>query len=160
MACARLADSRPRSDLIFKHILLPTDGSELSLRAVDAGIALAARLGADVYAFHVVDPYPELSYVVDVLKTNQEFFLQQAIKQAEGFLQEVHQRASVAGVTCKSGHVTGDLPYAAIVAAAVRQGCDLVVMASHGRHGVSRLLLGSETRKVLVSSQIPVLVCR
>ncbi len=145
---------------MFKHILLPTDGSELSLRAVDTGIALAASLGAEVYAFHVVDPYPEISYVVGVVKTNQEFFLQEAIKQAEVFLKEVHKRADAAGVPCKSGHVIGDRPYAAIIAAAVREGCDLVVMASHGRRGVNRLLLGSETQKVLVSSELPVLVCR
>lgn len=145
---------------MFKHILLPTDGSALSLRAVDTGIALAASLGADVHAFHVVNPYPELSYVVDMARTNQEFFLQEAIKQTEGYLQEVNQRAAAAGVSCKSEHTIGDKPYAAIVAAATRHGCDLIVMASHGRHGVNRLLLGSETQKVLVSCAVPVLVCR
>lgn len=145
---------------MFKHILLPTDGSELSLRAVDAGVALAARLGADVYAFHFVDPYPELSYVVEVARTNQGFFLREAIKQAEGYLQEVHKRATAAGVSCKSEHTIGDKPYAAIVAAATRHGCDLIMMASHGRYGVNRLLLGSETQKVLVSCEVPVLVCR
>ena len=145
---------------MFKHLLLPTDGSELSLRAVDMGIALAASLGADVYAFHVVDPYPELSYVVDVARTNQEFFLHEAIKQAEGYLQEVHKRASAAGVPCQSGHTTGNKPYVSIIAAAVRQKCDLVVMASHGRQGVNRLLLGSETQKVLLSCEVPILVCR
>ncbi len=145
---------------MFKHILLPTDGSELSLRAVDTGIALAASLGADVFAFHVVDPYPELSYVVDVVRTNQEFFFNEAIKQAEGYLQEVHKRASAAGVSCTSEHAIGNRPYAAIIAAATRHGCDLVVMASHGRHGVNRLLLGSETQKLLVTCEVPVLVCR
>ena len=145
---------------MFKHILLPTDGSDLSLRAVDIGIALAADLGADVYAFHVVDAYPELSYVVDIARTNQEFFLREAIKEAEGYLQEVHQRANAAGVPCKSGHSTGNRPHVAIIAAAARQECDLIVMASHGRHGVNRLLLGSETQKVLLSCQVPVLVCR
>lgn len=145
---------------MFKRILLPTDGSDLSLRAVDTGIALAASLGAEVYAFHVVDPYLELSYVIDVGRINQEFFLEEAIKQAESYLQEVHQRADAAGVPCTSGHATGDRPYAAIIAAATRQNCDLVVMASHGRHGVNRLLLGSETQKVLMSCEVPVLVCR
>ena len=145
---------------MFKHILLPTDGAELSLRAVDTGLALAASLGADVYAFHIVDPYPELSYVVDVARTNQEFFLREAIKQAEGYLQEVHQRASAAGVPCQSGHTIGNKPYAAIIAAAARQKCDLIVMGSHGRQGVNRLLLGSETQKVLLSCEVPVLVCR
>ena len=145
---------------MFKRILLPTDGSELSLRAVDTGIALAASLGADVYAFHVVAPYPEISYVVDVARTNQEFFLREANKQAESYLQEVHKRAIAAGVPCESGHTTGNTPHTAIVAAASRQQCDLIVMASHGRHGVNRLLLGSETQKVLLSCKVPVLVCR
>lgn len=145
---------------MFKHLLLPTDGSDLSLRAVDIGIALAASLDAKVFAFHVVSPFPALSYIVDTIQANQEFYLQEAIKQAEIYLQEVHKRASAAGVPCKSDQVTDNRPYSAIVAAATKQGCDLIVMASHGWSGINRLLLGSETQKVLVSCDVPVLVCR
>lgn len=145
---------------MFKHILLPTDGSELALRAVDTGLALAASLGADVYAFHVVAPFPPLSYMVDIVQANQAFYLQEAIERAEVYLQEVHKRADAAGVSCQSGHVTDGRPYEAIVAAATGQGCDLIVMASHGWRGLDRLLLGSQTQKVLMSSEVPVLVCR
>ncbi len=145
---------------MFKHILLPTDGSDLALRAVDTGIALATSLGADVFAFHVVAPLPPLSHMVDIVQANQAFYRQEAIEQAEVFLKEVHKRADAAGVPCKSGHVTESGPHKAIVAAAARQGCDLIVMASHGWRGIDRLLLGSQTQKVLMSSEVPVLVCR
>ncbi len=145
---------------MFKHILLPTDGSDLSLRAVDIGIALAASVGADVYAFHVVAPFPALSYMVDIIQANQELYLQEAIKQAETYLQEVHKRAIAAGVPCKSGQAIDPRPHIAITTAATSQGCDLIVMASHGWRGINRLLLGSETQKVLLSCDVPVLVCR
>ncbi|TAL97430.1 MAG: universal stress protein [Rhodanobacter sp.] len=144
---------------MFKHILLPTDGSDLALRAVDTGIALAASLGADVYALHVVAPFPAFSYMVDIVQANETFYLQEAIKQADACLQEVHKRADIAGVSCKSEYVTDSRPYTAIVAAAARQGCDLIVMASHGLQGIDRLLLGSVTQKVLVGGEVPVLVC-
>ena len=145
---------------MFKHILLPTDGSELALRAVDTGIALAATLGADVYAFHVVSPFPALAWMVDTIQANQAFYVQQAIKQGDVYLQEVHKRAAAAGVACQSEQVTDNRPYTAIVAAATSHNCDLIVMGSHGWRGMNRLLLGSETQKVLVSSDVPVLVCR
>lgn len=144
---------------MFKHILLPIDGSELSLRAVDIGLALAARLGARVYAFHVVPPFPALTYMVDIIQANQEFYIQEAVERAEGYLKEVEQRASAAGVPCESGHETNNRPYTAIVAAATQHQCDLIVMASHGWHGIDRLLLGSETHKVIVNCDVPVLVC-
>ncbi|MFA6229319.1 MAG: universal stress protein [Rhodanobacter sp.] len=144
---------------MFQHILLPTDGSELSLRAVDTGLALAAKLGASVYAFHVVPPFPALTYFVDIIQANQEFYLKEAIERGEGYLKEVEQRAKAAGVACKSGHEIDGRPYAAIIAAATKQECDLIVMASHGWRGVDRLLLGSETHKVLVNGDVPVLVC-
>ena len=144
---------------MFKHLLLPTDGSDLSLRAVETGIALAASLGADVYAFHVVMPLPALYYMADVIQASEESWREDAVERAKTYLQEVHQRASAAGVPCDSGQVSDNRPYAAIVAAASRQKCDLIVMASHGWHGINRLLLGSETQKILVSCDVPVLVC-
>lgn len=144
---------------MFKHILLPIDGSELSLRAVDTGLSLAARLGARVHAFHVVPPFPALTYMVDIIQANQEFYVQEAITRGEDYLKEVGRRAGVAGVPCESSHETDHHPYAAIVAAASRHQCDLIVMASHGWHGIDRLLLGSETHKVIVNGDVPVLVC-
>lgn len=144
---------------MFKHILLPVDGSDLSLRAVDTGLELAAKLGARVYAFHVVPPFPALTYMVDIVQANQEFYVQEAATRAEGYLKEVAQRASAAGVPCETGQEVDSHPYAAIVAAATRQKCDLIVMASHGWRGIDRLLLGSETHKVIVNCDVPVLVC-
>ncbi|MDE1893544.1 MAG: universal stress protein [Pseudomonadota bacterium] len=144
---------------MFKNILLPVDGSELSLRAVDTGLALAVKLGASVYAFHIVPPYPALTYFVDIVQANQEFYLQEAIARGEGYLQEVERRAKAAGVPCGSGHEIDSRPHRAIIAAVARQQCDLIVMASHGLRGVDRLLLGSETQKVLVEGDVPVLVC-
>ena len=144
---------------MFKHILLPTDGSELSLRAVDTGIALAARLGASVHAFSVVPPFPWLTCAVDIIQANQESYLDEAVAQAEGYLREVCQRAATAGVACASSHVIGQRPYTAIVAAVAARQCDLIAMASHGGRGFDRLLLGSETHKVMLYANVPVLVC-
>ena len=144
---------------MFKHILLPTDGSELSLRAADTGIALAAQLGASIYAFSVVPPFPTFSYSVDIIQANQAFYVDEAIARAKEYLQEVCHRATAAGVPCGSGLVLDARPHAAIVAAAVAERCDLIVMGSHGWRGFDRLLLGSDTHKVIVNSDVPVLVC-
>lgn len=145
---------------MFKRLLLPTDGSDLSLRAVETGIALAASIGATIYAFHVVAPYPAFSYMMVITEMNEQSYRQGSIERAETCLQEVHQRAEVAGVLCESSYVTDGHPHAAILAAAASYECDLVVMASHGWRGMNHLLLGSETQKVLVSCDVPVLVCR
>lgn len=145
---------------MFKRLLLPTDGSDLSTRAVDTGIALAASLGAEIYAFHVVAPFPAFSYMMVITELNEQTYMQGAIERAEACLQDVRKRAGAAGVSCKSGYATDNHPNAAIVAAVVSHECDLIVMASHGWQGVNRWLLGSETQKVLVSCDVPVLVCR
>ncbi|MEO7067124.1 MAG: universal stress protein [Rhodanobacter sp.] len=145
---------------MFKRLLLPTDGSDLSMHAVDTGIALAASLGASVYAFHVVAPYPAFSYMLVITEMNEQVYRMGAIDRAIVCLKDVKKRAEAAGVSCESGYVTDNHPHAAIVAAAVSHECDLIVMASHGWQGINRLLLGSETQKVLVSCDVPVLVCR
>ena len=144
---------------MFKRILLPVDGSELSLRAVDTGIELAARLGASVYAFHVIAPLPASAYVAEFVQVDPEY-TEEATADAERYLAEVHQRATAAGVACRSSYQTDLRPYAAIVEVARKHQCDLIVMASHGRHGFDRLLLGSETQKVILNGDVPVLVCR
>ncbi|PWK89654.1 universal stress protein [Fulvimonas soli] len=144
---------------MFKHILLPTDGSDLSLRAVDTGIGLAAQLGAKVYAFHVVAPFPTVAYLAEMIQATQEFYTDEATRRAQRCLDEVRQRAEAAKVACTGGFEFDQRPYTAIIGAATRQGCDLIVMASHGWRGFDRLLLGSETHKVLLNTQIPVLVC-
>ena len=145
---------------MFKHILLPTDGSELSLRAVDTGIALAARLGASVYAFHVIAPFPASAYFAEFVVANEPAYTQEAIANAERYLAEVRQRAEAAGVPCEGSHEIDARPYSAIVGAARKHQCDLIVMASHGWRGFDRLLLGSETHKVILNGDVPVLVCR
>lgn len=145
---------------MFKRILLPVDGSELSLRAIDTGIELAARLGASVYAFHVIAPFPASIYFAEIIQANEPTYTSEAIANAEKYLADVSRRAQAAGVPCEGSHETDARPYSAIVGAARKQQCDLIVMASHGWRGFDRLLLGSETHKVILNGDVPVLVCR
>jgi nucleotide-binding universal stress UspA family protein len=145
---------------MFKHILLPTDGSELSLHAVDTGIELAARLGARVYAFHVIAPFPASVYFTEIIQANEPTYTREATANAERYLGDVRQRAQAAGVPCDGSHEVDARPWSAIVGAARKQQCDLIVMASHGWRGFDRLLLGSETHKVILNGDVPVLVCR
>lgn len=145
---------------MFKHILLPVDGSELSLRAADTGIALAASLGARIHVLHVLPPFPAATYFAAVAQANETMYIERATAKAERLLAEVDQRAQAAGVPSKSGHVTDSRPDCAIAGAVTKYRCDLIVMATHGRRGVERLLLGSVTQKVLLAAEVPVLVCR
>lgn len=145
---------------MFKRILLPTDGSEISLRAVDTGIGLAAKLGASVYAFHVIAPFPSSVYFAEFVLANEPAYTREAIANAERYLAEVRQRAQAASVPCEGSHEVDARPYSAIIGAARKQQCDLIVMASHGWRGFDRLLLGSETHKVILNGDVPVLVCR
>jgi nucleotide-binding universal stress UspA family protein len=145
---------------MFKRILLPTDGSELSLRAVDTGIELAARLGASVYAFHVIAPFPASVYFSEFVVANEPDYTREVIANAERYLADIRERAQAAGVGCEGSHETDARPYSAIVEVARKQRCDLIVMASHGWRGFDRLLLGSETHKVILNGDVPVLVCR
>lgn len=145
---------------MFKHILLPTDGSELALRAVDIGIELASRLNARVYAFHVAIPFPAVTYFAEMIQMPSEAaYVEDTVAAAERYLADVRQRARAAGVPCEGSYEFDHRPYTAIVGAAVKQQCDLIVMGSHGRSGLDRLLLGSETYKAMLSTQVPVLVC-
>lgn len=144
---------------MFKHILLPTDGSDLSLRAVDTGLALAARLGASVHAFHVVMPFPATVYVAEVVLADEDMYAHESVARSARYLAEVEARASAAGVPCQSSSVSDHRPYAAILEVAASRHCDLIVMASHGWRGLDRLLLGSETHKVILNGDVPVLVC-
>jgi nucleotide-binding universal stress UspA family protein len=145
---------------MFKHILLPTDGSDLSLRAARLGIELARTCGARVYALHVVAPYHTIAYMAEMLAATEITYTQDATVRAGQYLAEVQRMAAEAGIECASSYVFDDQPHEAIITAAREQHCDLVVMASHGWRGITRLLLGSEVHKVLLESEIPVLVCR
>jgi nucleotide-binding universal stress UspA family protein len=144
---------------MFKHILLPTDGSDVSIRAVDAGIELAKVLGARAYALHVILPFQSLSYMTQIIPESESSYTEESVRWAERYLGEVRDKARRAGISCDSDYVFDKHPCDAILSAAQKHECDLIVMGSHGWRGLTRLLLGSETQKVLVRSQLPVLVC-
>jgi len=148
---------------MFKRILLPTDGSKLSQRAALKAIALAAEQGASLTFLHVL---PELRVVADesfVMPMGVELqrrYDREAKAGARTMLDALAARAAAAGVEQEALVIKGELPFEAIIATAKKRKCDLIVMASHGRRGLSGLLLGSETTKVLTHSKIPVLVVR
>ena len=145
---------------MFKHILLPTDGSPLSEATIRNGIQLAKAVDARVTGFCVI---PKLRYFNYDLELAPEFKKQAAAAvQAEvnKNLLAIEKAAKEAGVPCETAQEKSDQPYEAIIAAAQKRQCDLIIMASHGRRGVQGLLLGSETQKVLTHSKIPVLVYR
>jgi nucleotide-binding universal stress UspA family protein len=145
---------------MYQHILLPTDGSELSTQAVREGIRFAKSLGARVTALHTTPQfYPSQMITQEIIARAGEYEAQ-VKEEAERVLGAVEEAAREAGVACNALHRASDSPWEEIIKVATEQGCDLIVMASHGRHGVSALLLGSETTKVLTHSKIPVLVCR
>lgn len=147
---------------MFKHFLVPTDGSQLSKEAVTRAVALAKEVGARVTFFFAKPDYPVAFYGEGALidPTTPERFAEIADRQAQEILSQAIKVSDAAGIKSASLSEVSDLPYEAIISAAERSGCDLIFMASHGRKGISGLLLGSETQKVLTHSQIPVLVYR
>jgi nucleotide-binding universal stress UspA family protein len=144
---------------MYRHILIPTDGSPLSASAVEKGIALAKTLGAKVTALTVVEPFPVLRGAPQSYDASAEY-TRHAHAQAERHLAEAEQQAKLAGVPCEVVKVEHGQPYEAIIETAGARGCDLITMASHGRRGISALILGSETMKVLMHSKLPVLIYR
>jgi nucleotide-binding universal stress UspA family protein len=147
---------------MFKHILLPTDGSTISKKAVKRGIDLARKSRARVTALHVV---PEFKLMVDegITMLNpalKKRFEDEGRARAQKMLDDIAKQARARGVRCSTLCVASDLPYQQIIATARRKRCDLILMASHGRRGLSSLLLGSETAKVLLHTKVPVLVVR
>jgi nucleotide-binding universal stress UspA family protein len=146
---------------MYKHILIATDGSERSNRAVADGVALGAALPAQVTVLtvmvplHTGDPKP----VADI-PGSAEFVREYLHSQANEILAAAENIAAERGMTCETVCVNHDHPYRAIIETAEAKGCDLIVMASHGRSGIVALILGSETTKVLTHSRIPVLVHR
>jgi nucleotide-binding universal stress UspA family protein len=145
---------------MYKHILIPTDGSELSKKALQHGAALARAVEADLTALTVSAPFQtvvvEPNFVMESLDQYRDIVSSQTIK----YLETAQQITAKEGVTCKVLRIEHEHPYQAIIDTAESNGCDLIVMASHGRHGVSAILLGSVTAKVLVHCTIPVLVYR
>ena len=147
---------------MFKHILVPTDGSPLSSDTVKRAIAFARETGARVTFFFAKPDYPVAFYGEGALidPTTPDKFAEMADKQAQEILAAHEASAKAEGVASASLSSVSDIPYEAIIAAAETSGADLIFMASHGRRGFSGLLLGSETQKVLTHSKIPVLVYR
>ena len=147
---------------MFKHILVPTDGSQLSSDTVKRAIAYARETGAKVTFFFAKPDYPVAFYGEGALidPTTPDKFAEMAEQQAKEILAAHEAAAKAEGVDCASVSSVSDIPYEAIIAAAEDTGADLIFMASHGRRGISGLLLGSETQKVLTHSKIPVLVYR
>jgi nucleotide-binding universal stress UspA family protein len=146
---------------MFKCILIPTDGSELSQKAVQYGVDLAKLHGARVIGIHAVPDYHlMIAYEGSFDPVTEERIEQEARARAEAYLGFVKETAERAGVPCETICDTSDHPHDAILKAADAKGCDLILMTSHGRRGIAAVLLGSETRKVLTYAKVPVLVVR
>lgn len=147
---------------MFKNILVPTDGSALSQKAVKQAIRFAMEQNARVTGLYVSAPYkPDFreETAVHHFVSPQEYAAR-AKAVADRHLKVVQSAAKAAGVSCDVVHASSDFPHDEIIRTAQRKKCDLIYMASHGRRGIARLLLGSETSKVLAQATIPVLVCR
>jgi nucleotide-binding universal stress UspA family protein len=145
---------------MFKHILIPTDGSDLSRKAILYGVQLAKESGAKVTGLTVAEPYRVATMDTVLIPIDEGDYEEQSRRLSERAMEQVKMAAEAAGVPCETIREIHDQPYRAIIDAAHALGCDLIVMASHGRRGISALLLGSETVKVLTHSTIPVLVYR
>ena len=147
---------------MYKHILLPTDGSALSRSAIESGIRLAKMLGARVTGLHVTARMAATPLEACMRRdTKTRSRLKQIFaEQAQQYLAVIEREAKAAGVPCECFCAIGDSPAEEIVKTAQTRGCDVIFMASHGKAGTGALLLGSETAKVLTHSPIPVLVHR
>ena len=147
---------------MFKHILVPTDGSELSDSTVARAVSFARETGARITFFYSQPDFPMPIYGEGALidPTTPEQFAKSAASEAEAILSKARGAAEASGVAADSDTAVNEVPYEAIIDASDRHGCDLIFMASHGRRGIAGLLLGSETQKVLTHSTTPVLVYR
>jgi len=148
---------------MYKHILVPTDGSKLSAKAIRTAARLAQSFEASLTGVYVIPPYVPPVYgeaVIYVPEVTPKRYKEITAREAKKALAVVEVEAQTAGVECKTAAVTADQAWKGIIRTAQSKGCDLIVMASHGRRGLSGLLLGSETTKVLTHSKTPVLVCR
>jgi nucleotide-binding universal stress UspA family protein len=149
-----------RRTALYKNILIPTDGSEFAAKAVEHGVLLAKKIGAKVTAVTVTEPFHLLSVAPSQIEYTRSEYKKHTEAAAETALAVVAAAAKEAGVACETLQVEHEHVYRAIIDAAASKGCDLIAMASHGRHGVAAVVLGSETVKVLTHSKIPVLVYR
>jgi len=145
---------------MYKNILIPTDGSELAGKAVEHGIALAKEIGARITVLTVLPPFHVFTMDTKMLEDTSAQYKTRIEERAMLTLGTVANAAEAEDVACETVQVEHEHPYQGIIGTARLKGCDLIVMASHGRRGVSAIVLGSETVKVLTHSKIPVLVHR
>ena len=145
---------------MFKHILVASDGSDLAKQAEDQGLELAKVLKAKVLAVTVTESWAAVVSGEAALGFPIEDYDRSAKESAAKILAPIAEKAKKMGVDCPTLHVPDQFPAEGIIAAAKEHGCDLIVMASHGRRGLAKLFLGSEATKVLTLSTVPVLVCR
>jgi len=144
---------------MFKRILVPTDGSELTQRAIDTALALARTLGAEIHTLCVKEPFP-YGAVAEIQPTPPQEFFDAQEQMAAKHVRAVMDQCLAVGVACQGSTVDGLQPWEAIVEHAEKMQCDLLVMGSHGRSGLATVFLGSETQDVLSHTKIPVLVVR
>ena len=147
---------------MFTHILIPTDGSAVAAKAIQAGVQLAAEMGATVTGFYAVEPPPTHLYGEGYLAERSLVaeLERRATENAKKSVDEIAAAARAAGVKCETVLGKSVVPYKGIIDAAEKNGCDAIFMASNGHRGLTGLLLGSVTQKVLTHSKIPVLVYR
>ena len=146
---------------MFKHILIPTDGSELSQKAIRTGVELAKFHGARVTGVHAIPDYHLMvAYEGAFDPITEERIEEEARARANSYLEFIRKSCADAGVACETVCETSDHPHDAILKIADTRHCDLILLHSHGRKGLAAVLLGSETRKVLTYSKIPVMVVR
>ena len=145
---------------MYKNILIAIDGSDLALKAVDHGLALAKALDAKVIAMTATESWTSTAFGEMPMAFPIEDYEKGCADGAAMILSAVTKRADQAGVSCQLLHVKDHHPADGIIETANLKGCDLIVMASHGRRGLSRLLLGSQANAVVTHSTVPVLICR
>jgi nucleotide-binding universal stress UspA family protein len=152
-----------RGHALYRHLLIATDGSELGSRSVSHGASLAKALGAQVTIVTVTEPWSAFDLAVEIRNQTPnplEKFEDIAETVAHRILSSAADQAKQAGLTANVEHVPDHYAGEAIVEAAIRHGCDLIVMGSHGRRGVERLLLGSQAFEVMTRSKVPTLIIR
>jgi nucleotide-binding universal stress UspA family protein len=145
---------------MYANVLIPTDGSELAGKAVRHGIALAQRIGSKITALTVSPPFHTFTTDTQMIEDTPAQYKTRMRDHAEKTLGAIADAARTAGVACEILHLDHEHPYRAIIDTVDAKGCDLIIMASHGRRGIAAIVLGSETLKVLTHCKIPVLVHR
>ena len=148
---------------MYRNILIATDGSDLASKAIDHGVMLAKGIGASVIFVTVTENWSAIEMAAEStrgISKPMERYEEMAAKSAQKFLAAAKTAAQVAGIECETRHVPDRAPAEGIIATANDKGCDLIVMASHGRRGLNRIVLGSQTVEVLAYSKAPVLVLR